>query len=110
MVKKQIFKMHSEIWLYPEMAGWHFLSVDKKTSAQVKEKYLSACDAQAGGGGSRGFGSIPVEVTLGKTKWETSIFPDKKSSTYLLPLKAKVRKDEDLLAGDKVQFSFTVRV
>ncbi len=27
--------------------------------------------------------SIPVRVTVGKTTWETSIFPDKKSQTYL---------------------------
>jgi hypothetical protein len=108
-MKGEIHKVKSKVWLYPGMSGWHFANVDKKQSATLKEKYLSACNAQAGGRGSRGFGSIPVEVTLGKTKWETSIFPDKQSGTYVLPLKAKVRKDEGVFADDKINFTFTVR-
>jgi hypothetical protein len=99
MVKK-VYQVRSNVWLYPGMAGWHFVNVDKEQSAALKERY---------GNSGRGFGSIPVEVTLGKTKWETSIFPDKQSGTYVLPLKAKVRKDECVFADDKINFTFTVR-
>jgi hypothetical protein len=109
-MKGEVHKVKSKVWLYPGMSGWHFVNVDKKQSVAIKEKYLSACNAQAGGRGSRGFGSIPVEVTLGNTIWKTSIFPDKQSGTYVLPLKAKVRKDEDILADDTISFSFTIRV
>jgi len=100
-MKKKIYKVKSKVWLYIGMAGWHFLSVDKKQSVEIKEKY---------GHGGRGFGSIPVRVTLGKSVWETSIFPDKQSGTYVLPLKAKVRRDEDIHAEDSVIFSFVVRL
>ena len=34
-----------------------------------------------------------------------SIFPDSKSGTYILPLKAKVRKKENIYEGDTVTFS-----
>ena len=101
MAKKKAYTVKSKVWLYPGMAGWHFVNVDKKQSAELKEKY---------GRGSRGFGSIPITVTLGKSVWETSIFPDKQSGTYLLPLKAKVRKDEGIYADDPVTFSFIVRL
>lgn len=101
-MKRKVYKVRSEVWLYPGMSGnWHFANVDKKQSAALKEKY---------GRSGRGFGSIPVEVTLGKTKWKTSVFPDKRSGTYVLPLKAKVRKDEGIFAEDKVIFTFVVRV
>lgn len=84
------------VWLYPGMAAWHFVSVDKKYTAELKEKY---------GKKRRGFGSIPVEVTLGKSVWKTSIFPDKQSGTYLLPLKASVRTREGIRAKDTITFS-----
>ncbi len=47
---------------------------------------------------SRGFGSVRVEATIGTTTWRTSIFPG--ASTYVLPLKAEVRRKESIEAGD----------
>ncbi len=29
--------MKSEIWLYPGMAGWHFISVPKNKSKEIKK-------------------------------------------------------------------------
>lgn len=89
-----------EVCLYPGMAAWHFVGVDKKHSADIKEKFASK---------KRGFGSVPVEVTIGKTKWKTSIFPDKRSGTYLMPLKADVRRKEGIRAKDKITFTIELR-
>lgn len=72
----------------------------KDISTELKEQYT---------GLRKGFGSLPVQATIGETTWETSIFPDSKAGTYLLPIKAKVRRDEDLYAEEKVTFSFNVR-
>ena len=94
--QKKKYKVHSGVWVYPGMAAWRFANVDKKQSEEIKEKY---------GKGKRGFGSIPVVATLGKTTWETSIFPDKRSGTYLLPLKAKIRIAEGIVDGDEINFS-----
>lgn len=55
----------------------------------------------------RGFGSVRVEITIGKTTWRSSIFPEK-SGTYVLPLKAEVRKKENLRAGQTVQVKLTI--
>lgn len=82
------------------MAAWHFLGVSKKESAKIKEKFSKL---------KKGFGSIPVEVKLGASVWKTSIFPDSKSGTYLLPLKASVRKTEDVFDGDEVRFSIEIQ-
>jgi hypothetical protein len=90
------YTSRSKVWLYPGEAAWHFVNVDKKHTAELKEKY---------GVKRRGFGSIPVVVTLGKTSWKTSIFPDKRSGTYLLPLKQQVRAKEGVAHGDTITFS-----
>ena len=82
------------------MAGWHFLTVPEKQSKVIKKTFE---------GKSKGWGSLPVKVTLGKTSWTTSIFPDKKSGTYLLPLKAEVRRREEVAHGDIVGFVIQIK-
>ena len=89
------------MWLYPGMAGWHFVTVPKKQSAEIKKLF---------GGMARGWGSLPVLITIGKTSWKTSIFPDKKAGAYLLPLKADVRKKQGISSGDAVNFLLGIRV
>lgn len=91
--------MKSEVWLYPGMVGWHFISIPKKQGKEIKERFKSK---------AKGWGSLPVIVTIKKTKWKTSIFPDKKSGTYLLPLKAEIRRKEKIIRGDIINFSIEI--
>lgn len=71
------------------------MSLPKTLSARLKKTY---------GKQQRGWGSLPVIMTLGQTTWKTSIFPDRKAGTYLLPLKAAVRKKANINMGDKRKF------
>ena len=92
--------MTEKVWLYPgESANWHFVTLTKKVGQEIKENF---------GKTARGFGSLPVEVTIGTTVFKTSIFPDKRLGSYLLPLKAKVRKIEDIEADEPVTFTIKV--
>ena len=93
--------IHSKVLLYPGMAGWHFAGVDKTTSDKIKKSQAHKKKV--------GWGSIPVTVTIGQTSWKTSIFPDK-GGTYLLPLKAAIRKREALFAGDTVKIAIVTAV
>jgi len=97
---KNKFKIKSKVWLYPGMAGWHFVGVPKKESDQIQKSF---------GAKKRGWGSLPVVVTLGKSKWKTSIFSDKRSGTYLLPLKKEIRKKEDIYDKDSVVFEIEIK-
>lgn len=87
--------------MYPGVSGWHFLTVPKKEAVKIKHMFA---------GLTRGFGSLPVVVTLGSSEWKTSIFPDSKTQTYLLPLKAQIRKKEQVHEGDVVTFSLEIAV
>jgi hypothetical protein len=92
--------MNEKVWIYPgDFANWHFVTLTKKVGQEIKEKY---------GKNARGFGSLPVEVIIGQTTWKTSIFPDKSAGSYLLPLKAKVRKLENIEAGETVAFEIVI--
>ena len=46
--------------------------------------------------------SVKVTVKIGRLDRETSLFPDKKSWCYLLPIKAEVRKKLAIKEGDLV--------
>lgn len=93
---KRHYKMQAEVWIYPGVkAAWHFLTLPKKQSVEIKKRF---------GMIAGGWGSLPIKANIGKTSWKTSIFPDKKRGTYLLPIKADVRKKENISAGDKIKF------
>jgi hypothetical protein len=95
-----VFKMKATVWQYPGAGGWHFLTLPQEESEIIKEAFSALI---------HGWGSLPVTVTIGQTVWKTSIFLDSKSGSYLLPLKAEVRKKEKIGIGDTITFSIEIR-
>ena len=93
------FTVKATVWLYQGEAAWHFISVPEETSETMRERFA---------GIARGWGSLRVEATIGQTSWKTSVFPDKKSGTYMLPVKADIRKKEGIKAGQTVQLTLEV--
>ena len=77
-----------------EMCGWTFVSLPKDLSKEIREdfKYLE-----------EGWGRMKVTAKLGSSEWQTAIWFDTKQDTYLLPLKAKIRKQENVTLGENVQ-------
>jgi hypothetical protein len=53
-----------------------------------------------------GWGVIPVTVQVGRTQWQTSLFP--KDGRYLVPLKAMVRRAEGVDDGDRIEVRLTL--
>jgi hypothetical protein len=47
-------------------------------------------------------------VTSKNTTWSTSIFPDRKSGTYILPLKRQVREQLKITDGSRVKLTMRV--
>jgi len=95
------FTIQAKVWLYPGMAGWHFITIPADVSEEIKDRF---------GDKKRGWGSLPVEVTVGTTTWKTSIFPDKQAQVYLLPIKSDVRKKEGIAVDTSVTLLLEIRV
>lgn len=49
-----------------------------------------------------------VRVTVGATTWSTSVFPDTKQGSYVLPVKKAVRSTEGIEEGDDVKVALEV--
>jgi hypothetical protein len=75
----------------PTATAWHFITIDGTVADAIRA---------ASPGRSAAWGSVYVHVAIGRTRWQTSVFPSKDVSGYLLPVKASVRKAEKLVAGD----------
>ena len=96
----------AELWVYPGADGvknansWHFVTLPGEIADQIKFVWQK----------QPGFGTVRVKVRIGAMQWQTSLFPDKASNGFLLPIKAAVRRNENLIAGDTLNISLVVAV
>jgi hypothetical protein len=93
----------ADLWLWDARRAdtWTFVTVPQDVSVAIEdEAELRGLRA--------GFGSVRVEVRIGVTVWSTSVFPDKDSGCFVLPIKKAVRKVEGLEVGDVVEVSVEV--
>lgn len=81
------FEFDGEVWEHDGSASWFFVSLPEPIADEIEGTF---------GHRAKGFGSLRVEVTIGGTTWQTSIFPDTKRGTYVLPVKKTVRRAEEL--------------
>lgn len=90
------YAFESELRQWQGKAVWFFVALPPRDSQEIKETTngLTNC-----------FGSVRVLVTVGVSSWRTSIFPDSKLGTYMLPIKAEVRKANALTTGSIVRAS-----
>ncbi|MDI6100042.1 DUF1905 domain-containing protein [Actinoplanes sp. NEAU-A12] len=83
----------SELWIWDARRSdsWTFVSLPVAAAEEIRDR---------AGGLRRGFGSLRVRATVGRTSWTTSVFPDSARDSYVLPVKRAVRTAESLAAGD----------
>jgi len=87
-----------KIWFWHGPAPWYFVTVPAEQGRDLNaiSRFVTY-----------GWGMIPVHVWIGKTEWKTSLFP--KDDHYIVPIKASVRKAENLEDGDTVTLQLEVR-
>ena len=78
-------------------AAWFFVSINGAAGEALSATALMRRLERTIGG----FGSLKVRATIGDTAFATSVFPSK-SAGWMLPVKAAVRRAEDLAEGDAV--------
>lgn len=87
-------------WTGGETAtSWFFVTVTEALAADIR----AASRARAGA-----WGMVKVMARVGDTRWSTSLFYSKDVGSFLLPMKASVRKAEKLVEGDAVAVQLTL--
>jgi hypothetical protein len=85
-------------WLYTGKGAWYFVTLPSDSAAEIS--YFSKA---LNDGKRTGWGSVRVTVQIGATVWQTSLFPDSKNKSYVLPIKAAVRKAENIIEDQSVK-------
>lgn len=78
-----------QIWYWRGPAPFYFVTVPEEQSKELKDIVAAV---------TYGWGMVPVNAKIGKTEWYTALWP--KDGKYILPLKDKIRKAENLHEGD----------
>lgn len=84
-------KFSGPIWFWKGPAPWYFVTIPDEPAQAIKA---------VSGTVTYGWGMIPVTVRIGHSEWTTSLWP--KDGSYIVPIKASIRKAEDLAEGDDV--------
>jgi hypothetical protein len=88
-----------KVWFWKGPSPWYFVTVPDEECGQIEATSAFV---------TYGWGMIPVSVRIGQTDWTTSLWP--KDGTYIVPLKAAVRRAEAIEEGDVVTVRLTVDV
>lgn len=90
------FSVSGKVWRYQGEGGWHFVYVPKALSQRIKDAARNKKKV--------GFHFVRIKATIGKTSWQTALFPTK-DGPYLIAIKADVRHKEDINDGDLVKIA-----
>ncbi|MFC0435696.1 DUF1905 domain-containing protein [Kutzneria buriramensis] len=90
-------RFSGEVWYWRGPSPFYFVTVPEPQCRDLREVSAAL---------TYGWGCLPVTVTLGDSTWKTSMFP--KDGGYIVPVKAKVRRAEDIDEGMVVDLRLAV--
>ena len=87
MLHKIKYAYTAKIWQHQGQGGWYFVSLPLEFTKEIRENLKWQ---------EEGWGRLKATAKIGNSQWETAIWFDTKRKTYLLPLKADIRKKENI--------------
>ena len=86
------YEFTATTWQYSG-ATWVFVSLPQEMSKEIRMYFKSE---------EEGWGRLKTTARVGSSQWETAIWFDTKANTYILPLKAEIRKKENIVVDQSV--------
>ena len=84
-------RFEAEVVRFDSPGGWH--GVFLPTDAVAEARFFGRANA---------LGAIAVRAQIGTSEVKTSLFPDKRRDSFLLPLKTALRRSENIKEGDRI--------
>ncbi len=89
----------AKMWKHGAEGGWHFVSLPKEISSEIREHLKWQ---------EEGWGRMKTIAQIGQVKWDTAIWFDTKHDTYILPVKADVRRKEKLAIDQSIDVTLWI--
>ncbi len=90
------YRFKGKVWKYKGHAGWYFVTLPKALSKTIRQFH---------GLSEEGWGRLKVNAAIDEITWTTAIWFDTKFASYLLPIKATVRKRADISEGQRLSIA-----
>ncbi len=90
---KEIYSFKGKLWKHKSQGGWHFVTLPSRVSKKIRS---------ALGTSEEGWGRLKTVAQIKGSSWQTAIWFDTKADSYLLPVKAAVRRKEKLEVGSSI--------
>ncbi|WP_420601854.1 DUF1905 domain-containing protein [Flagellimonas sp.] len=89
----------TKMWKNGSTGGWHFVSLPQNLSKEIRDNLKWQ---------EEGWGRMKALAQIGELVWETSIWFDTKVNTYILPIKAEIRKKRNLTIGQTIEINIWI--
>jgi hypothetical protein len=96
---KITYEFSAELWQYPAPGGWFFVSLPAEMSVEIRQNLKQH---------EEGWGRLKITAKTGKSQWESAMWFDTQRHTYLLPIKAEIRRKENLEADREIQITIWI--
>lgn len=94
------YQFEAEIWRSSGAGGWFFVTLPLEVANGLRALH----------GPAVGFGSIRVRAAIDGVSWDTSVFPDSRTSSFLLPVKSQVRQRAGVTVGDRPSITIELAI
>lgn len=95
-----MYKFTVEVWRHNSSGGWYFVTLPNSVSKEIRSLF---------GELEEGWGRLKANATIGVTNWDSAIWYDTKRESYILPLKAEIRKKEEVDSGDTITVELSIK-
>ena len=93
------YQFSPKLWQHNSEGGWHFVTIPQNYSKEIRSHFQSQ---------EEGWGRMKVAAIINDMDWNTSIWFDTKAQSYILPIKAMIRKKLSLKEDDVLTVSILV--
>ena len=89
------YSFRATLWL----SEWVFVSMPQEMAREIRDNLRCI---------EEGWGRMKVTAKVGDTEWGTAIWFDTKENTYLMPIKAEIRKKERGEPGREIEVTIWI--
>jgi hypothetical protein len=93
------FKDNPRLWPFSPSTWCPYVALPKEMAIEIRENLKWQ---------EEGWGRMKAIAKIGNSEWQTSIWFDTKHDTYILPIKAEIRKKEKIEIDKKTEISIWV--
>ena len=96
------YEFSAKVWHYSSSGstmGWYVVFLPTNLAKEIRENLKCL---------EEGWGRMKVTAKIGNSDWQTAIWFDTKHDTYLLPLKAEIRKKEKIEIGKEIEVTIWI--